>query len=192
MHDPLAVRVNELKAKEQFLYLGCLGNLVLFIGLIVCGVMLGVKGFNAMSRDDGGDEAAQMKVENERIRALLDAQVSAWNKGDLDGFMAGYLHDDKLTFTSGNTVAQGWDATRARYLNKYFTPNKEGKLAERGELSFADLTIESFSPTAAMVRGRYHLRLADHADTGLFTLALRKMSGAWLITSDHTSVECKK
>ena len=35
------------------------------------------------------------------IRAVLDAQVAAWNKGDLDGFMAGYWNDDKLFYISG-------------------------------------------------------------------------------------------
>jgi beta-aspartyl-peptidase (threonine type) len=33
---------------------------------------------------------------DQAIRGVLDAQVAAWNKGDLDGFMAGYWNDDKL------------------------------------------------------------------------------------------------
>lgn len=190
MHDPLAARANELKAQEQFLYLGCLGNFVLFIGLIVGGSVLVVSAFNETSRRDRGDEAAQMRVEQERIREVLDAQVSAWNKGDLDGFMAGYWHDEQLTFISGDRITQGWDATRARYLKKYFTPDKDGKLAERGELSFAELQVEGFTPTVAMVRGRYILKLATETATGRFTLSFLKLPDGWRIRSDHTSVDC--
>ena len=35
-------------------------------------------------------------------QAVLDAQVSAWNAGDLDGFMAGYWNSEELKFLSGD------------------------------------------------------------------------------------------
>src|SRR5947209_20489038 len=45
------------------------------------------------------------------VRAVLDAQVAAWNRGDLEGFMAGYWQSPDLTFFSGDKVTRGWPAT---------------------------------------------------------------------------------
>ena len=42
------------------------------------------------------------------VRAVLDAQVKAWNKGDLEGFMAGYWKSDDLSFFSGKERTRGW------------------------------------------------------------------------------------
>jgi hypothetical protein len=45
------------------------------------------------------------------IKQVLNDQVAAWNKGDLDGFMKGYWNSPDLTFFSGNNKTQGWQAT---------------------------------------------------------------------------------
>jgi beta-aspartyl-peptidase (threonine type) len=124
------------------------------------------------------------------IRAVLDSQVAAWNKGDLEGFMDGYWRDTQLSFISGDSITYGWEATRDRYQKKYFTPGPDGKLNERGELSFAELQVEGMSPMAAIVRGRYILKLSHETATGRFTLTFRRMAPGWRITSDHTSSKC--
>ena len=41
------------------------------------------------------------------IRALLAKQVDAWNRGDLEGFMAGYWKSPELSFISGTTETRG-------------------------------------------------------------------------------------
>jgi ketosteroid isomerase-like protein len=174
---------DELRYRVKFYRIGCFANLIAFAVLITLLVIV----FPMVARTLGlstpaADEAA--------IRAVLDAQVAAWNNGDLDGFMAGYWRDENLAFTSGDKLTKGWEATRDRYQKKYFTPDKDGRFAERGELSFGELQVESLSPTAAVVRGRYFLKLAKGTDTGRFTLMLRKMPDGWRITSDHTSVDC--
>src|SRR6516164_6864051 len=38
----------------------------------------------------------------ESVRQVLDAQVTAWNKGDLPGFIAGYWSSPELSFFSGS------------------------------------------------------------------------------------------
>jgi ketosteroid isomerase-like protein len=176
-------QADELRYRVKFYRIGCLANLVLFAVLVT----LLVIGFPMVARTLGFSTPA---ADETAIRAVLDAQVVAWNRGDLDGFMAGYWRDENLAFTSGDKMTKGWDATRQRYQTRYFTPDKDGKLAERGELSFGELHVESFSPTAALVRGRYFLKLAKGTDTGRFTLSFRKMPDGWRITSDHTSVDC--
>ena len=59
------------------------------------------------------------------VRALLDAQVEAWNRGDLEGFMAGYWRSPELVFCSGATVTKGWDATLERYRQRYQAEGRE-------------------------------------------------------------------
>src|SRR3954466_12548762 len=86
------------------------------------------------------------------VRAVLDAQVKAWNKGDLDGFLDAYWDDDRLTFYSGGDVNKGLKAVRERYHKRY---KAEGK--EMGTLSFSDLDIQVVAADFAVVRGRYRL-----------------------------------
>ena len=59
------------------------------------------------------------------VRALLDAQVAAWNRGDLEAFMAGYWRSPELVFCSGATVTKGWDATLERYRKRYQAEGRE-------------------------------------------------------------------
>src|SRR5437879_13305661 len=49
------------------------------------------------------------------IRAALDAQVRAWNAGDLRGFMEGYLPSARTRFQSGGDVFLGWQTVFDRY-----------------------------------------------------------------------------
>lgn len=118
------------------------------------------------------------------VRAVLDAQVVAWNKGDIDGFMKGYWKNEKLTFISGGNITQGWDATRERYIKRYQAEGKD----KMGTLSFDEVHTESFGTDAAMVRGQFKLVRGEQIDTGRFTLLLRKTPDGWRIVHDHTSV----
>ena len=123
-------------------------------------------------------------AEETAVRAVLDAQVTAWNKADIDGFMAGYWKDEKLTFISGGDITRGWEPTRERYIKKYQADGKD----KMGKLSFNELQVETLSPTAAIVHGRFELVRGDKTDWGRFTLAFRKLPEGWKIIHDHTSV----
>jgi uncharacterized protein (TIGR02246 family) len=128
----------------------------------------------------GGTEEA--KAQRKAIQDVLTGQVECWNKGDLKGFMAGYLHSKDVTFYSGGTILKGWDAMLERYHKSY---QSEGK--EMGKLAFRDLDIELLGPDSAVVRGRYELEMSKSRPTGLFTLIFRKTKEGWRITHDHTS-----
>jgi beta-aspartyl-peptidase (threonine type) len=116
-------------------------------------------------------------------RAVLDAQVAAWNRGDLEGFMAGYWRSPDLVFCSGDTVTKGWDETLARYRKRY---QSEGR--EMGRLRFDAIEVLPLGEDAALARGAWHLVMRDGKEPhGLFTLLLRRLDGAWRIVHDHTS-----
>jgi hypothetical protein len=63
------------------------------------------------------------------VRAVLTAQQAAWNRGDLVGYMAGYLKSPTLVFTSGSKIRRGWDQTLATYQDRYGSdPSTMGSL----------------------------------------------------------------
>ena len=166
--------------REKFFRIGCVVNIVVLLVLLGGGMVA----VTQLARTFGKSTSA---ADEKAIRGVLDAQVAAWNKGDLDGFMIGYWNDDELSFVSNGVERKGWKTTRDRYEKRYWSGDER---PERGELSFTELKVESFSPQAAMVRGRFILKLKSGEDTGLFTLALRKFEGGWKITHDHTSAMC--
>jgi beta-aspartyl-peptidase (threonine type) len=117
------------------------------------------------------------------VRALLEAQVAAWNRGDLEAFMAGYWRSPELVFCSGATVTKGWDATLERYRKRY---QAEGR--EMGRLAFDAIEVMALGEDAAFARGAYRLRLRDGSEPfGLFTLVLRRFADGFRIVHDHTS-----
>jgi ketosteroid isomerase-like protein len=119
------------------------------------------------------------------IRAMLDAQVVDWNRGNIEGFMAGYWKSDKTTFLSTSGVSRGWQALLDRYKKGY--PDKK----TMGTLAFSELEINVLGRDAAFIIGRWALdrEKAGKPDRpgGVFTLIARKFPEGWRIVSDHTS-----
>jgi beta-aspartyl-peptidase (threonine type) len=116
------------------------------------------------------------------VRKVLADQVVAWNKGDLDGFMAGYWNDERMTYISGSKSVRGWKALRDRYRSAY-----QGEGKEMGKLSFTDLDSEAVGPAAVLVRGKWEVTAGKETVGGWFTLLFRKMPEGWKVTHDHTS-----
>ncbi len=116
------------------------------------------------------------------IQSVMDDQIAAWNRGDIDGFMEGYWKSPDMRFASGGNVRQGWQAARDAYHAGY--PNR----AAMGNLTFSDLDIQLLSPDRALVFGRWALT-ATTRDTsdGLFTLVFRRFPDGWRVVHDHTS-----
>jgi len=124
---------------------------------------------------------ADVAADEPAIRAVLAAQVSAWNRGDIDGFMQGYWHSDDLRFASGGTITHGWQTTLERYRARY--PDRQ----TMGTLAFAIADVRCLAPDAAVVFGRWELVRAKDRPWGLFTLVLRRFPEGWRVTADHTS-----
>ena len=131
---------------------------------------------------DGARPQRRSKNPASEIRAVLDSQVEAWNRHDLEGFMEGYWKSQDLTFFSTGTPRAGWEETIAGYRSRY---QSEGH--EMGHLEFSDLRVEMLGPHAAFVRGHWHLTFTSGSAGGLFTLVFRKVPEGWRIIHDHTS-----
>ena len=115
------------------------------------------------------------------IRAVLDAQAAAWNRGDIDGFMEGYARSSRTAFVSGDEVTRGWQTVRDRYAKKYDSP------AKMGRLTFSGLTITKLCDDAAIVLGSWSLQRKEDQPHGKFTLLFRRLPEGWRIVLDHTS-----
>ena len=115
------------------------------------------------------------------VRSVLDAQVAAWNRGDIEGFMDGYARSDSIVFVSGDNVTRGWQATLDRYKKGYDTREK------MGTLEFSDLEIKILGKDVAVAHGRWQLTRAADKPHGRFTLIFRRTGKNWRIVHDHTS-----
>jgi ketosteroid isomerase-like protein len=118
---------------------------------------------------------ARAEVASE-VRKVLDAQVEAWNKKDLEGYMAGYWKSPELSFYGGTNATRGWQPTLDRYRKKYSAESM-------GTLSFEDVTVEALGENAALVRGRWKL---SGGRSGLFTLIFKRLAEGWRIVHDHS------
>ncbi|PJJ79830.1 YybH family protein [Mucilaginibacter auburnensis] len=116
----------------------------------------------------------------EAIIKVMNNQMDAWNRGDLETFMQGYWKSDSLMFVSARPT-YGWQATLNNYKRGY--PNK----AAMGILSFDIKKVEVLSDTDAFVFGAWHLKRDKDEPGGYFTLWFRKIDGEWKIVVDHTS-----
>jgi len=119
------------------------------------------------------------------IRQVIDQQQQAWNRGDLEAFMAGYWSSPELTFFSGAHESKGWQGALDRYKKSYQSAGHE-----MGKLEFSNLRIEMLGPEAAFVRGEFHLTMSDgKTPHGLFTLIFRRFPEGWKIVHDHSAGE---
>ena len=139
---------------------------VLFAALM--GLAILPAGFGATDADSG-------------IRAALNTQVEAWNRGDITAFVSSYAED--CTFV-GKTILQGRDHLLARYRKAYPTSDAMGKL------TFSNLKVRPLDGKVAVVTGEWHLDRAASGGGpvgGVFSLVWELRSGEWRIVLDHTS-----
>src|SRR5262245_32100078 len=55
------------------------------------------------------------QAETLEIISVLEAQIAAWNRGDLEAFMQSYWQSPELRFASGSTPVRGWASALRRY-----------------------------------------------------------------------------
>jgi ketosteroid isomerase-like protein len=120
------------------------------------------------------------------VRAVLAAQVDAWNRGDLAGYMAGYWKSPDLVFFSNGHETRGWQPTLDRYRSRY-----QGEGKQMGTLDFPALDILPLTPDAALARGQWRLTMSNGTIlTGQTSVVFRRLPEGWRIVHDHSSADC--
>jgi len=122
-----------------------------------------------------------IRTVEEIIAATLDAQVAAWNEGNLEAFMDTYWHDDDLKFISGVDVTKGWSSTLKNYRERY--SNGVGF----GRLSLDKTDVQMVTDDVAVITGRFHHTDNEASASGVFTLVMRRFDGLWRIVHDHSA-----
>lgn len=124
-------------------------------------------------------------VSHDRDLAMIDdvmaGQATAWNKGDIEGYMKGYWMSDSLVFTGSKSVSTGWQASLDRYKMAY--PDKEAM----GYLTFDQVETNFTSKASAYTIGQWTLNRNTDTLSGRYTLVWKKQNSVWFIIADHSS-----
>jgi ketosteroid isomerase-like protein len=116
-----------------------------------------------------------------QVRALLQQQQDAWNRGDIDAFMQAYWKSDQLQFVGGNGITLGWQNTLDNYKKRY--PNRSAM----GQLTFGVVSVEKLSKKVIFLIGTWNLKRDADQPGGYYNLLWKKIAGRWVIVTDHTS-----
>jgi len=119
--------------------------------------------------------------DEQAIRTMLAAQVTEWNKANMEGFMKGYWENDSLLFIGSKGPTYGFGPTLARYKKNY--PDTD----HSGTLTSTILSMKRLSPEYYFVVGKWALARKAGDVGGSYTLLIRKIRGQWVIVADHSS-----
>lgn len=117
------------------------------------------------------------------ILEKMAEQEIAWNRGDLDGFMAAYWPSDSLLFVGRKGPSLGWQTTLDNYRKSYSSRE------EMGTLTFGVEDLQGAGPDHALMLGSWRLDRTGDLDTlsGWFSLVWARKEGDWVIIRDHSS-----
>ena len=113
----------------------------------------------------------------------MEQSAAAWNRGDLDAFLAVYK-DEAATAFMAPQITYGLADIKARYARTYF---KDGK--PKGRLTYDDLKLRPLGEDHVLMTGRWHLVEQDSGkkSDGYYTLIWEHTSAGWKIIHDHSS-----
>ena len=126
-------------------------------------------------------QSVLLDSDKNEIISVLKSKENFWNKGNIEGFMQGYVKSDNLVFNGSSGPFYGWDSVKDRYMKTY--PSKE----KMGILNFKIQNISLITSNVAQLLGQFILTYPKNEVSGYFTLVFIKSKGKWLIFSDHTS-----
>ncbi len=115
------------------------------------------------------------------IKRIMKAQEEAWNRGEIDHFMNGYLASDSLVFIGSKGLTFGFDKTLSNYKKSY--PDKKAM----GRLQFTNKIERPVGSTAYFVIGQWTLFRQIDTLSGHYSLLWEKSQGEWKIIADHSS-----
>lgn len=114
----------------------------------------------------------------QKLSALdtLQAQVGAWNRGDLDAFCAVYTDD--AAFVSPKGVTRGRAEVLARYKKRY--PDAKAM----GKLTLTPVDVQDGGEVVS-VAARWELSYDDRPTAaGHTVVVLKRFGGSWRIVHD--------
>ncbi len=127
------------------------------------------------------DSLELSQADRNEITETFMATRDAWNEGNLEEFMKGYLRSDEIAFVGAAGPTYGYDATLEKYRKGY--PD----LDAMGKLEFNVLKLYRIDTRTAVMIGKFYLTRTIGDLQGYYTLIWQNIDGKWLIISDHSS-----
>ncbi|MBB2144375.1 DUF4440 domain-containing protein [Pedobacter sp. LMG 31464] len=111
---------------------------------------------------------------------LMNEATVAWNKGDLDSYMALYSPKATIMLTEGRA---GLKSIREMYEKYYFVDGKA-----KQELNYANYEVTMLDKNNAILTGIFILKANDKLKErkGTFTVIFTREANGWKILHDHS------
>ncbi|WP_237144161.1 YybH family protein [Pontibacter pamirensis] len=116
------------------------------------------------------------------VQQSLDAQVQAWNSGDLEKAMTFYWNSPEMLWISKAGVERGYQEVLDMFRTDFADPSL------MGTYTYEPLHIEHLSPEAVFYVFRWKIEKDDAILMGGVSSQLwKKVEGRWVATSEHAS-----
>src|SRR5665213_296481 len=137
----------------------------------------------AVAAQQPADKLYTATHEQLAVVKIVLAQETAWNKGDLDGFLAAFKDAPDTQVVLGNRAVGMSEIRNAFHINY---PNRESM----GTIAYSDVEARELGESFALATGKYHLdrskKYGGPAD-GTFTEVMEKTPQGWQIIFDETT-----
>jgi uncharacterized protein (TIGR02246 family) len=115
-------------------------------------------------------------------RGDLEAQIAAWNRGDLEAAFRAYWNSPDTTWVSKSGVQRGFAAFAQGMRTDFADP------AAMGTYSAEVLDARSLSPSAAVIVSRWQIMKSGRRIMGgTSTQVWREIEGSWRAVLEHAS-----
>jgi ketosteroid isomerase-like protein len=115
------------------------------------------------------------------ITQVLNDQYAAWNRHDIDAYMAAFWQSPSLIFVTEGQVCLGWQDTKAMFERNY--PDRQSMgiaIPER-------IQVNMVSDDSATTLEWWTVRFKKANVHGISTASWRRFSEGWRIIENHTS-----
>ena len=147
--------------------------------LTVCAALAGACAHGGNTASNAGTVSATVQ---RQLESAMHESAAAWNRGDVDTFLAAYYDDPRTAFMAPQ-ITYGLPEIKARYLRSYF---KDGK--PKAQLTYDDLKYRALGSGHVLMTGRWHLTdETGKKQDGYYTLVWENTPSGWKIIHDHSS-----
>jgi len=112
------------------------------------------------------------------IRNIFAANAAAWNEGNLDAYMRGYVNSAGVVYIEDAIVTAGWGPLRKSFEKEI------SSAGEMGRLTFADLNVRMTTDNVATVVGKYSLARSQSSESGVVSIVMNQVEGRWRISQE--------
>ena len=132
-------------------------------------------------RQAAAPTSAERDALTREITAMLAASAKAWNRGDLDAFMADYYPGERTTYVTSRGLIHDPARIRERYAPRF------GPGGVHDSLSFENIEVDPLAPDVVHVVAWYVLSRGDSTIArGPTSLVMLRHDGRLRIVHDHS------